>query len=185
LAEKGLLFQDIVEGLSDSQIDELISTDEWLDMLGVKPRAETKPRAHPESMASLSLSEIQERLYQVTPARFEELVKELMQHWGYHNVKVTGKTGDGGIDVISTRNTSEGVRRAIAQCKRYKGTVGVEVARALRGVMASDTSIEKGFLVTTGEFSRECLSFCERSAVIATISGLQMANYIKVFGIAV
>jgi SNF2 family DNA or RNA helicase len=183
LQEKGLLFENVVDGLSVSQIDELISTDEWLDILGVKRKVQPQPKR--EIFESLSLIEIRERLCSITPAAFEQLVKELMQSLGYPKVKVTGKTGDGGIDVISTRNTAEGVIRAIAQCKRYRGTVGVEVARELRGVMASDSSIQKGFLVTTGEFTRECVGFCERSGVIVPISGLQVANYVKQFGLAV
>lgn len=184
LQEKGLLFEDVVDGLSESQIDELISVDEWLDILGVK-RKKVQPRPQRKTFESLSLTEIRERLYDITPTAFEHLVKELMHSLGYPNVKVTGKTRDGGIDVISTRNTTDGVVRAVAQCKRYRGTVGVEIARELRGVMAEDTSVRKGFLVTTGTFTRECLGFCERSGVIVPISGLQVANYVKQFGLAV
>lgn len=185
LQKKGLLFEDVVDGLSESQIDDLISTDEWLEMLGVKVQERVQPKPTRKTFESLGLTEIREKLYGITPLAFENLVKELMHSLGYPNVKVTGRTGDGGIDVISTRNTSQGIVRAVAQCKRYRGTVGVEVARELRGVIASDESIQKGFLVTTGEFSRECIGFCERSGVIIPISGLQVANYVKQFGLAV
>jgi len=185
LQEKGLLFADIVDGLSDTRIDDLITVDEWLDMLGVKRKDEPQPKAIQETFQSLSLLDIREELYKITPARFEHLVKELMQSLGYPNVRVTGRRGDGGIDVISTRNTSRGVVRAVAQCKRYRGTVGPEVARELRGVMASDGNIEKGFLVTTGDFSSECVRFCEKSGVIVPISGIEVARYVKSFGLAV
>ena len=185
LKKKGLLFEDVVDGLSESQIDDLISTDEWLDMLGVKVQKPVQPELTWRVTGSLSLTEIRDRLYAMTPTAFEQLVQELMHHFGYPNVKVTGRTGDGGIDVISTRNTSDGIARVVAQCKRYRGTVGVEVARDLRGVLASDQSIQKGFLVTTGEISRDCLAFCEKSGVIIPIDGLQVANYIKQFGLAI
>jgi hypothetical protein len=38
LAERGLLFDDVVNSLSATDIDRKISTDDWLDMLGV-PRS--------------------------------------------------------------------------------------------------------------------------------------------------
>ncbi|MBU1748723.1 MAG: restriction endonuclease [Chloroflexi bacterium] len=186
LQDKGLLFEDVVDGLSETQFEELISTQDWLEMLGVKVKEEVQPQLKRRTFASVGLVEIREHLYSITPAAFEELVKELMHSLGYPNVKVKGRTGDGGVDVVSSRNTSQGVVRAVAQCKRYKGTVGVEVARELRGVMASDESIQKGFLVTTGEFSRACIGFCERSnGLVVPISGLQVANYVKQFGLAV
>jgi HJR/Mrr/RecB family endonuclease len=186
LQKKGLLFEDVVDGLSESQIDDLISNDEWLEMLGVKVQKPVQPRPVRQAIEPLSLTEIRDRLYEITPAAFEQLVQELMHHFGYPNVMVTGRSRDGGIDVISTRNTSEGIVRVVAQCKRYRGTVGVEVARALGGVIASDESVRKGFLVTTGEFSRDCLTFCERSGgVIVPIDGLLVANYIKQFGLAI
>ena len=62
---------------------------------------------------------------------------------------------------------------------------GEVVARELMGVIATNNDIHKGFLVTSGDFSRECLRFCEMTGVIVPIYGLQVANYIKQFGLAV
>ncbi len=183
LKEKGLLFADIVDGLSETEIDNTISTEEWLDMLGVKHKIVTTPPKF--APLNLSLLEIEEKLKTIPPSDFEHVVKDLFHALGYPNSRVTGRTGDGGIDVISTRNTSDGVVRVIAQCKRYKGTVGVETARAFMGVIASDESIGKGYLVTTGEFTRECLAFCERSGVIVTLNGSQTANYVRKFGVQI
>ena len=35
LVERGLLFEDVVNSLSESDIDRALSTEDWLDMLGV------------------------------------------------------------------------------------------------------------------------------------------------------
>ncbi len=185
LDQKRLLFEDVIDSMSDSQIEEAISTEEWLDMLGVKQRQEESPQPKRETVVHLSLEEIRDKLYTIKPAEFEDLIRELMHYLGYPNVKVTGRTGDGGLDVISTRNTGQGVARAVAQCKRYRGTVGVEIARALRGAMDKDKSIEKGFLVTSGEFSRECISYCVNIEGIVPLSGLQVAQYVKQFGLTI
>lgn len=181
LKAKGLLFADIVDGLSETEIDNVISTDEWLEMLGVKHEATISTSKY--TPINLSVSEIQERLQTITPSDFERVVKDLLHSLGYPNTRITGRTGDGGIDVISSRNTTDGIVRVIAQCKRYKGTVGVETARAFMGVIASDDSIEKGYLVTTGEFTRECEAFCEKTGVIVALNGVQTANYVRKFGV--
>ena len=183
LKEKGLLFADIVDGMSESDIENVISTEEWLEMLDIKYKSPVSP---PKLVPlSLSVSEILEKLKIISPVEFERVVKDLFHSLGYPNSKVMGRTGDGGIDVISTRNTENGVIRVIAQCKRYKGTVGVEIARALMGVIASGDKIEKGYLVTTGEFTRECTAFCEKSGVIVPLNGYQTANYVRKFGVQI
>ncbi len=183
LKEKGLLFADVIDGLSETDFDNLISTEEWLEMLGIRHKVISEPlKSLP---LTLSISEIQERLFSIHPSDFERIVKNLFTAFGYPNTKVTGRTGDGGLDVISTRNTPNGILHIVAQCKRYKGTVGVEIARAFMGVIASDIKIEKGYLVTTGEFTRECINFCEKTNVIVPLNGVQTANYIKQFGIQI
>ena len=184
LEQKGLLFGNVVDVLSERQIDESLSMDELLGVLGIK-RVITpiKPVLDVKSWQTMSLIEIREKLYDITPKEFEELVRQLMHFLGYPNVKVTGKTGDGGIDLISTRNTDDGVERVAVQCKRYKGNVGVGLARNFLGAIATDETILKGYLITTGEFTPDCLQFCEKSGVIRAISGLEVAKYVKQFGL--
>jgi superfamily II DNA or RNA helicase len=184
LQEKGILFEQIVDGLAEENIEELISNDEWLEILGVKKvEVEKKPLIDIKVWQSMSLSEIREKLYEITPSDFEGLIKELMHYLGYPNVKVTGKSHDGGIDVLSTRNTTTGIERVAAQCKRYRGNVAVHVAREFFGAISNDKSIKQGFLVTTGEFTAECLQFCQNTGMIRAISGIEVAKYVKQFGL--
>jgi len=173
LKRKGLLIENVVDSLSEDQIDESLSIDDLLGILGIK-RAITpnQPLVDSKLWQSMSIIEIREKLYDLTPKEFEELVRDLMHYLGYPNVKVTGKTGDGGIDIISTRNTENGIERVAAQCKRYKGNVGVSLARDFLGAITTDKTIIKGFLITTGDFTLDCRQLCEKSGVIQPISGL-------------
>jgi len=184
LQEKNILFNQIVDGLAEENIEELISVDEWLEMFGVKKIEVTKkPVVDVMVWQNMSLPEIREKLYEVTPSDFEGLVGALMHSLGYPNVKVTGKSHDGGIDVRSTRNTANGIERVVAQCKRYHGNVGVDVAREFFGVIKNDETIKQGFLITTGEVTSECLQFCESSGMIRAISGIELAKYVQQFGL--
>lgn len=184
LREKGILFEQIVDGLAEEGIDELFTVNDWLEILGVKnAEVAKKPVIDIKNWQLMSLSEIREKLYEIKPSEFEELVRELMHYLGYPNVKVTGKSHDGGIDVLSTRNTSNGIERVAAQCKRYRGNVSVHAARDFFGAISNDKSIKQGFLVTTGEFTAECLQFCLSSGMIRAISGIELAKYVQQFGL--
>ena len=184
LREKGILFEKIVDGLAEEGVDELFTVNDWLEIFGVKNvEVAKKPVIDIKIWQSMSLSEIREKLYEIKPSAFEELVRELMHYLGYPNVKVTGKSHDGGIDVLSTRNTSNGIERVAAQCKRYRGNVAVHAARDFFGAISNDKSIKQGFLVTTGEFTDECLQFCQSSGMIRAISGIELAKYVQQFGL--
>ena len=43
LLERGLLFEDVVNSMSETDIDRAISTDDWLEMLGVQPSRRARP----------------------------------------------------------------------------------------------------------------------------------------------
>src|SRR3970040_2160933 len=65
LQDKGLLFEDVVDGLSEKQVDELISTREWLEMLGVdvKVTEAVPPSPKRQTFESMGLVEIRDYLY--------------------------------------------------------------------------------------------------------------------------
>ena len=186
LERKLLLFEEIVDSLSLSaeEIEQSISDEEWLSIFGVdtgaKPaKAGKRVRETDEQM---SLEEILGKLQEMDPFDFERLVGEMFQSSGYFT-RVTGKSQDGGIDVVAWKNTRQGPERIAVQCKRYKGNVGVKIARELAGVVASDPKISKGILVTTGGLTPECQRFCDRTPGLEEIAGLQLARYIRNFGI--
>lgn len=122
-------------------------------------------------------------MLECSPKEFEELVAHLMHYLGYPNVRAVGKAHDGGIDVESTKNTGQGIEKVVAQCKRYRKPVGVQVARDLLGAISDNPTIAKGYLVTTSEFTSDCITFCLHNN-ISMIDGLLMAGYVKKFGLA-
>ena len=56
---------------------------------------------------------------------------------------------DGGIDVVVTDRNG---RRAVVQCKRYRGTVGAPAVRDLYGTMIHNDA-DMGYLVATSGIS--------------------------------
>jgi len=182
LEQKGLLIQNVVDGLAETTIEELFTMDDLLEMVGVKKTAPARPTFDPRQWQHLGREQVRQRLLQISPREFEDLVERLMHYLGYPNVKVTKRSGDGGIDVLSTRLTEKGVERVAVQCKRYRNPVGVQIAREFLGAIRDDASIVKGYLVTTSEFTSECIGFCLRHQ-IEMIPGIKMADYVQRFGL--
>jgi restriction system protein len=87
-------------------------------------------------------------LYDLTPKAFEHYVAALFRRKGYR-VNVSGRSGDEGVDLEIIQPNG---KRAIAQCKRYRNTVGPEVVRELYGTMIHER-VHHAFLVTTAHIS--------------------------------
>lgn len=184
LKRKGLLIENVVDGLSKDTIDELLTMNDLLEIVGVKRVAEPKPIFDPLKWQKLTVDQIRSTLFVITAREFEELVERLMHYLGYPNVMVTQRSHDRGIDVLSTRLTGQGVERIAAQCKRYNKPIGVQIAREFLGAIQDDESIVKGYLITTSDFSSECIAFCTHHR-IEMIPGIKIAEYVKRFGLEI
>jgi restriction system protein len=85
----------------------------------------------------------------LSPAEFEDYVgQRLFARQGY-KVLNTPDVKDGGVDILVTDVHG---RRAVVQCKRYRGTVGEATVRDLYGTMMH-WQATMAFLVTTGAVS--------------------------------
>src|SRR5438105_976713 len=89
-----------------------------------------------------------------TGTAFEKFLRVLLAKMGLEEVVVTGKSGDGGIDLIARRKGVEGLSNVdeVAYCVQAKRlTPGTSVSprdvRALRGVLV-DGAV--GLFITTG-----------------------------------
>ena len=92
-------------------------------------------------------------LLHMDPYGFERLSQRLLRECGFSNVKVTKKSGDGGIDGTGKLKINGILSFNVAfQCKRYAGSVGAPEIRDFRGSLTTD--IEKGVFITTGTFSQ-------------------------------
>lgn len=91
---------------------------------------------------------------------FEDFLKPLLECIGLDEVRVTKRSGDGGIDLEGIRygvidNNDDSVKY-IVQAKRYKPSdkIPVDIIDKLRGNMLSG---EKGIVITTASFSKPAI----------------------------
>jgi len=108
-----------------------------------------------ELIDSLSFREkLRTKILDLTDRGFETFCKELLLKSGFHDVSVTGGTGDGGIDGYGTLKVNPFVSFRIAfQCKKYKESSPVDAAkvREFRGSFGG--SADKGIFLTTSRFT--------------------------------
>jgi HJR/Mrr/RecB family endonuclease len=81
------------------------------------------------------LAQHPERLQEIDPRKFEEIVADIFQDRGFE-VALTPRTRDGGRDINAVYKSSLGSFLYLVECKRYRSSnkVGVEIVRALYGV---------------------------------------------------
>ncbi len=91
-------------------------------------------------------------LKSLSPEGFERLCQRLLREYGFQNVKVTGRSGDGGIDGEGILEINPLLSfKVIFQCKRFQGSVGSGMIRDFRGAMIGRA--DKGIFLTTGSFT--------------------------------
>jgi restriction system protein len=124
--------------------------------------------------------ELLARLLDLSPAAFERLSQRLLRESGFVEVKVTGRSGDGGIDGVGIVRLGGLLGFPILfQCKRYSGSVGSGVIRDFRGAMTGRA--DRGLVITTGTFSRDAKIEATRDGAppINLVDGEQLLDKLK------
>ena len=117
---------------------------------------------------------------------FERLVRLLLLSLGFSQVEVVGRSGDGGIDLLGVVKLNGVLSfRVLAQCKRYKDSVGPRDIRNFRGAMQGRT--DKGIFITSGRFTGEARKESSRDGVpeIDLVDGEALTILLKDLGMGV
>jgi restriction system protein len=117
---------------------------------------------------------------------FERLCQRLLRESGFVEVKVTGRSGDGGIDGVGRVRLGGLLGFPIVfQCKRYAGSVGPSTVREFRGAMMGRA--DRGLILTTGTFTRDARQEATRDGVppIDLVDGEDLLEKLKEFRLGV
>jgi restriction system protein len=103
-------------------------------------------------------------LKSLPPEGFERLCQRLLRESGFSKVKVTGKSGDGGIDGYGVLEINPLMSfKVLFQAKRYKDVVSTDKVRDFRGAMSGRA--DKGIIITTGRFTQDAKNEAVRDGV--------------------
>ncbi|MCB8963975.1 MAG: restriction endonuclease [Bacteroidales bacterium] len=116
-------------------------------------------------------------LKDLPPSGFEKICQRLLRESGFSQVKVTGKSGDGGIDGYGVLELNPLMSfKVLFQSKRYKDVVSSDKIRDFRGAMAGRA--DKGIIITTGRFTHDAKNEAVRDGVppIELVDGDKLVN---------
>ena len=118
-------------------------------------------------------------LKSLSSSGFEKLCSRIFREKGFEKVKVTGRSGDGGIDGIGVMKLSLVSFKVLFQCKRYKDSVSPKEIREFKGAMTGRAA--KGIFLTTGRFTKAAIDEATRdgSEQIELIDGLALCDLLK------
>jgi restriction system protein len=134
-------------------------------------------------------AEVLERVRQITPKFFEELVVELLVAMGYGGSRedasaVVGGGGDEGIDGIIKADRL-GLDTIYIQAKRWKESVGRPEIQRFAGALQGQRA-RKGVFITTSTFTADARSYTANLQTnIVLIDGPQLAQLMLENGIGV
>ena len=113
------------------------------------------PKEDSEDQTNLFQEEgLLEVLQGLPPEGFERICQRLLREAGFQEVKVTGRSSDGGIDGYGILEVNPFVSfNVLFQSKRYKGAVSASQVRDFRGAMQGRA--DKGIILTTGSFTSD------------------------------
>lgn len=134
-----------------------------------------------ESLAS----ELLDRVLNQSPSFFERLVVELMEKMGYGAGKITGRSGDEGIDGVIDEDKL-GLDVIHIQAKRWAPDhkVSRPDLQQFVGALAGQNG-NKGVFITTSAFTKEAMNFNPSGVKIVKIDGERLARLMILHNVGV
>jgi restriction system protein len=114
----------------------------------------------------------------MSPSDFEEFVAKMFSALNYRT-RLTGGSGDGGIDIAMMKDG----RHYIVQCKKFiTRKVNPHDVRDFYGAMGDQHIDGKGFFITTNIFTLEAENFAEGKP-IELIDGTRLIELVRQSGV--
>lgn len=155
-------------------------------MVGLTIWKSTGLERHIDSFNDKQRKILMERMMQLNPQDFEELITTLLSKMGFSEVSRTPYGGDGGVDVRGIMTVYDVIHIKLAvQAKRWKVNVQSPVVQQLRGSLGTD---ERGLIVTTSNFSKGARDEATRSSShtpIDLIDGDQLVSLLVEYNLGV
>lgn len=98
--------------------------------------------------------------------RFERFCQTYLKASGFTSVRVTGRSGDGGIDGFAVYEISPKISFRLAfQCKRMAQPISARLIREFRGAVTGRA--DKGLFITTSRYTRAAIDEARRNRGVA------------------
>ena len=162
------------------------TADGWVWVKAPLPEPKVSPEALPEPLERQDVRlQLKDRLLGLDPQQFENVLARLLKVLGIEEVKVTGRTADGGIDVEGTIPILN-IRVAV-QAKRYalQNSVGIDPVQRLIGSVITG-GYARGIFITTSNFTAGARETAEKpDSKIVLIDGEELVDMMMEKGLGI
>ncbi|CUA04356.1 methylated adenine and cytosine restriction protein [Escherichia coli] len=149
-----------------------------LDPRPTAPNQEELAKSSPDDRLEQALKELLENLLQVSPARFEVIVLDVLHRLGYgghrDDLQRVGGAGDGSIDGIISLDKL-GLEKVYVQAKRWQNTVGRPELQAFYGALAGQKA-KRGVFITTSGFTSQARDFAHSVEGMVLVDGERLVH---------
>ena len=131
----------------------------------------------------LYLAHHPEKLYELTPRKFEELIADILSDFGF-DVELNPATRDGGKDIYAHIKNQVCSFLMFVECKKWNPErhIGIEVVQRLYGVQQINKA-NKSMIVTTSYFTRPAIEECKRYENLMSLSDYNdLKMWLKEYG---
>jgi len=177
-------FNDFISTTRNGKQD-LIESDDIDDDLTPEEQIEKGVRRIQREL----LDEVLDRVKQLPPEGFEQLVLRLLVGMGYggsmEDVQGVARGADGGVDGVVNQDHL-GLDRIYVQAKRWEGSVGRPVIQGFVGALAG-VGASKGVIMTTSTFAQPAQEYVKTltDRRIILVDGKRMSELMLKHGIGV
>ncbi len=133
------------------------------------------------SLMEQLVTDVLERVLQLTPRQFERLVVDLIVRMGYGGSfqeagQAIGRSGDEGIDGVISEDRL-GLDKIYIQAKQWaqNQSIGRPAIQGFAGALAGKGA-RKGIFITTAKFSNNARSFIAQGFSVVLIDGYELAK---------
>lgn len=151
---------------------------------GLSPKRQAQRSIEAFNAAQLKI--LRENLAALHPARFELLIRDLLEAMGYENIRLILDSGVKGIDLLATAQFGISTVTELIQAKRLKGSIDHPVLDQLREMLPA-CGAARGTLITLSRFTSGCkeAAIFPGASPVRLIDGEQLLALLAEHGIGI
>ena len=146
LQRKGLLRKEIIEFLSVESINEMVSLEEWLKILGIGTTPEDETQENQNEKLNKEDYLFESRLNELSIDELSKKTEILFSRLGYKNLFLNKGNFEGEINIIGTMLENNSKIKMVAKCL-FSSEVDLETVTEYIEALQQDKNLGKNFII--------------------------------------
>ncbi|MGA9291255.1 MAG: DEAD/DEAH box helicase [Ignavibacteriaceae bacterium] len=146
LHRKGLLRKEIIEFLSVESINEMLSLDEWLRILGIGDSSVNDSSEAPDDKLNKDELQFENRLNELSIDELSKKTEILFSRLGYKNLFLNKGNYEGEVNIIGTMLENNNKIKMVAKCL-FSSNIDLETITEYIEALQNDRNLGKNFII--------------------------------------